>query len=409
MNIANRSAGRVGFVLGSALLVALAGCTTYVQPPPPHPVYLPPPVEQAPPPVVYAPPVESPVVVIHAETDFYAPLSPYGEWVVVGSYGRCWRPARVAVGWRPYCNGHWVRCDAGWYWASDEPWGWATYHYGRWDFTARFGWVWVPQIQWAPAWVYWHEGGGYVGWAPLPPSARISVSGSVEFNAALISPRAFVFVEQRRFLEPIRPNTVVLNNTTVINKTVNITKIKVVNKTVINEGPRTEVVERVSGRKVQAVPVRELRRKEETEVVARQPNIPSATEKKVQPTVRGEPEPREKKTVAPRGTRQVGKPAEPTKELPPPATRRDIREQKPAVQSIQPQAERQGRKEPRPQFAQPAEVKKSQRPPTEKQGETQLKSLKSGKGKSNAGKQGEKNKQKKDEKKQGEEQAAPQP
>ena len=73
----------------------------------------------------------------------------------------------------------------------------------------------------------------------------------------VISPRAFVFVEERRFLEPIRPKTVVVNNTTIINKTV------------INEGPRTEVIEKVTGHKIQPVQVRELRHKEEAAVVVK--------------------------------------------------------------------------------------------------------------------------------------------
>ena len=93
----------------------------------------------------------------------------------------------------------------------------------------------------APAWVSWREGAGYVGWAPLPPAARISVSGSIEGGETVIAPR-FVYVEERHLLEPVRPTTVIVNNTTVINKTVNITKIKIVNKTVVNEGPRTEIV-----------------------------------------------------------------------------------------------------------------------------------------------------------------------
>jgi len=221
-----------------------------------------------------------PVVEIRVESDFYEPLSSYGRWEVVGSHGRCWFPGRVESNWRPYSNGNWERTDVGWYWASDEPWAWATYHYGRWDLSPQFGWYWVPQTQWAPAWVSWHEGGGYVGWAPLQPSARISVGGSVALNVALIAPRAFVFVEPRRFLEPVNPTTVVVNNTTIINQTVNITNIKVVNNTVINEGPRTQIIEQASGQRVQAVAVHELRRKQEAEVVARQQTATPAREKK---------------------------------------------------------------------------------------------------------------------------------
>src|SRR2546430_9963215 len=282
MKTAKRSTRNVGFVLGSALVLALTGCTTYVEQEPARTVY------GSPPPETPAAPVEPPVVVIQTENDFYEPLSPYGSWVIVGAYGRCGRPARVETGWRPYCDGHWQRTDAGWYWASNEPWGWATYHYGRWDWSVDFGWIWVPHTQWAPAWVSWRQGAGYVGWAPLPPSARIGARGIVEVHETAIAPRAFVFVSEQRLLEPLRPTTVIVNNTTVINQTVNITKIQVVNKTVINEGPRPEIIERKSGRKVEAVPVRQLRRKEETQVAARRRNIPSANGETVQRPVRTE-------------------------------------------------------------------------------------------------------------------------
>ena len=62
----------------------------------------------------------------NAETDFCAPLATEGPWVQVGSYGRCWRPAGVAVGRRPYWSGQWIWTDCGWYWQSDEPWAWAN-------------------------------------------------------------------------------------------------------------------------------------------------------------------------------------------------------------------------------------------------------------------------------------------
>jgi hypothetical protein len=212
----------LGFILCTALLGALTGCNTYVEQPraragyyqeqpPPREVYVAPPpaVYVAPPSVEVAAPAGPFVVEVRTENDFYEPLSPYGRWQVVGAYGRCWIPGRVASDWRPYSNGHWERTDAGWYWASDEPWAWATYHYGRWDFNPQFGWDWVPQTQWAPAWVSWHEGGGYVGWAPLHPSARVSAGGSVALDAAPIAPRSIVLVEERRFLEPVSPTTVV--------------------------------------------------------------------------------------------------------------------------------------------------------------------------------------------------------
>jgi Family of unknown function (DUF6600) len=283
MNTIKHIIGKFGIVLCSVLL----GCATYGQ-------------------VSVSVGVE-----IRAESDFYEPLAPHGEWVVVGSYGRCWRPGHIDRDWRPYSEGYWQRTDAGWYWVSDEPWAWATYHYGRWNFTDQYGWYWVPQTVWAPAWVSWHSGGGYIGWAPLYPS-----------GVRVISPQAYVFVEERHFTEPVRRSTVVVNNTTIINKTV------------INEAPATAAVEKASGRKVQAVPVQELRHKQEAAFVAKQKTptavtptattptaatptaatptaaTPTATsEKTVQPSVRSAAETSEKKTVPAVEPAQVQKPA----------------------------------------------------------------------------------------------------
>jgi hypothetical protein len=66
---------------------------------------------------------------------------------------------------------------------------------------------------------------------------------------------------------------VIVNQTTIINKTVNITKVQVVNKTVINVGPRTENIERATGRQIRPVPVNQLRHQQEAAVVARQPKV----------------------------------------------------------------------------------------------------------------------------------------
>lgn len=253
-------------------------------------------------------PTPSVDIQIRADSDFYEPLAPQGEWVTIGSYGRCWRPGHVARDWRPYCNGNWELTDAGWYWVSDEPWAWATYHYGRWDYGDQYGWYWVPQTQWAPAWVSWHEGGGYVGWAPLQPSVTISAGGYGGFNQSRIPHRGYVFVEQRRFLEPIRPTSVVSDNTTVINKTTLITNNRVVNQTVVKGGPAIADVEKFSGRKVQPVQVQELRHKQEA-VVAKQRTPASAGEKNAQPPVRSENESRLKKADAAPAAAQPEKPA----------------------------------------------------------------------------------------------------
>ncbi|HEY3445681.1 MAG TPA: DUF6600 domain-containing protein [Myxococcales bacterium] len=100
---------------------------------------------------------------------FDQPLAAHGEWVVVGNYGRVWRPFHAAADWRPYLDGQWVWTDEGWLWDSAEPWAWATYHYGRWSWEPGWGWIWVPGYEWAPAWVEWRYSAGCVGWAPLFP------------------------------------------------------------------------------------------------------------------------------------------------------------------------------------------------------------------------------------------------
>src|SRR5689334_14060327 len=97
---------------------------------------------------------------------FHERLSPYGRWVVTPAYGEVWIPAGVRLGWRPYWDGRWVLTEYGWTFVSDDPWGWAAWHYGHWVFADAYGWVWVPGRVWSPAWVVWRRGGGYLAWAP---------------------------------------------------------------------------------------------------------------------------------------------------------------------------------------------------------------------------------------------------
>jgi len=198
-------------------------------------------------------------VTVHSAADFDAPLATHGSWVEVGSYGHCWRPAGVAVQWRPYCDGEWVWTDCGWYWASDEPWGWACYHYGCWVYDPVYAWVWVPGVEWAPAWVSWRVGGGYVGWAPLPPHGVAIAAAAPQF----------VFVETGRFTDPVRPRTVIVNNTTILNRTTVINNITretrnlggpAPQRVVVNEGPGLTAVQKATAKNLHAVPIREAAR-----------------------------------------------------------------------------------------------------------------------------------------------------
>jgi len=334
-----RLAGRLGIVaLGGVLL---AGCTTEVVVREQAPVYAPPVVVEAPPPEPVPEPAP-PAIVIYRVDDFYAPLSAYGRWDDVPGVGHCWIPTQVGPDWRPYTQGHWERTDAGWYWASDEPWGWATCHYGRWDWRQDAGWYWAPDVQWAPAWVSWRNGGGYVGWAPLPPAARFEAGAGIQFDVNLIPQRSFCFVPEAHFTEPVRSTTVIVNNITIINKTVNITNIRVVNKTIINEGPPPQRIEQATGHPVQVVRAAELRQKLETRVAVKPKSVGQV----------------EKPRVAERPESQPAREATPIQEQPRPVEKPPVatREEKPV-------------EKPKP-VAHPEEVTRSKPTPEEKKVET---------------------------------------
>jgi hypothetical protein len=106
---------------------------------------------------------------------FYDQLSPYGDWIYTPDYGYVWRPYfDNPASFRPYSsNGNWVYTDYGWTWASGYDWGWATFHYGRWDFDNYLGWTWIPGYEWAPAWVSWGSYDNYYGWAPMGPNIYV--------------------------------------------------------------------------------------------------------------------------------------------------------------------------------------------------------------------------------------------
>jgi hypothetical protein len=201
------------------------------------------------------PPVGAAAPGVQSVGVFYDALAPYGEWIWQDEYGWVWSPYGVSVGWRPYSDGHWVYTDQGWLWESDLPWGWAAFHYGRWYHSPAHGWLWVPGSEWAPAWVEWRSGGGYFGWAPLPPRAEFSYGGGLSWRGEpeVREPQAWCFVPEREILEPrlaarieYEPRNVTLlavtrphpNNYTVMNRRI------------IDRGPDAVVVERSVGHPV---------------------------------------------------------------------------------------------------------------------------------------------------------------
>lgn len=201
---------------------------------------------------------------------FYQSLSPYGSWVDIDGYGRCWRPNLVVYdsNWRPYCDrGRWVYTDCGWYWDSDYAWG-VTFHYGRWFHSPRHGWCWWPDTVWAPSWVTWRSSSDYCGWAPLPPFTVYqpgigfcyrgqNVSVSFDFGLAsscytFVSYGNFCRPQSRYYCLPQQQVTQVYQQTTVINN------FNCNNNVIQNNGVSVTVIGNSSRQHIKPVPARNL-------------------------------------------------------------------------------------------------------------------------------------------------------
>lgn len=202
---------------------------------------------------------------------FYDTLSPYGTWVEVDGYGRCWRPtvAITSSDWQPYRDrGRWIHTDAGWYWMSDYSWGSVAFHYGRWFSHPRLGWCWWPDTVWAPSWVTWRYDNDNCGWAPLPPRSYYRAGSGFYYHDSAVSVSfdfglhvsAFTFVPWNRFCDPYpyrhslprHRSVAIYNQTTVINNVVIGN-----NNTVINRGIPTDRVRERTRTDVRTVKIRE--------------------------------------------------------------------------------------------------------------------------------------------------------
>jgi hypothetical protein len=190
---------------------------------------------------------------------FYSNLAPYGYWIDRPSYGWVWVPRHVRHGWRPYSYGRWAYTDYGWTWVSSEPYGWATYHYGRWYEDPDYGYEWVPGTDWGPAWVSWQQGGGYLGWAALPPDVGWNAGAGLAYGNVDLSigfAPHYCFVPERNFLAAnvatfIAPPE---RNLTIIRNTTNITNYTVQGGRVFNRSVAVDRVQQVTGQ-----PVRQFR------------------------------------------------------------------------------------------------------------------------------------------------------
>jgi hypothetical protein len=130
---------------------------------------------------------------------FYDQMAPYGSWFEYRSYGYVWRP-NLGHDFAPYAtSGRWVFTDAGWTWDSDYPWGWAAFHYGRWDYDDVYGWFWVPDGEWGPAWVSWRRSPGYYGWTPLRPHTSYRDGADMDYRER---DDRWIFVHERDLARP---------------------------------------------------------------------------------------------------------------------------------------------------------------------------------------------------------------
>jgi hypothetical protein len=152
---------------GAALFPRAALAQTYegeAPPPPPDDEG----AQPGAPPADALPPAQAP-----GPDTFQQSLSPYGRWIDTPEYGRVWVPYESDPDWQPYTDGYWVDTAWGWSFASTVPWGWATFHYGRWGYGLGLGWFWVPGFVWSPAWVSWRYSPGFVCWSPFAPAGFV--------------------------------------------------------------------------------------------------------------------------------------------------------------------------------------------------------------------------------------------
>lgn len=149
---------------------------------------------------------------------FQNELGRYGRWTHHPRFGEVW--IYNEPGFRPYySNGNWDYTEYGWEWISDYDWGWAPFHYGRWEMDPYYGWIWIPGYEWAPAWVSWSEYGDYYGWAPLGYGLSINISiGSIPYDRWNFCSRPYI--NQRSFRDycvPFAQNRNIYRNVTIIN------------------------------------------------------------------------------------------------------------------------------------------------------------------------------------------------
>ncbi len=189
---------------------------------------------------------------------FYDQLSPYGQWLNYPNYGYVWIPD-AGADFVPYSTeGHWIYTDYGWTWVSDYNWGWAPFHYGRWGYDNSYGWFWAPDYEWGPSWVTWRRSEGYYGWEPMEPGISISASFGSGYNNhndhwMFVRDRDIDRSDVNHYYINRSDHDRIIRNSSVINKTY----VDNSRHTTYVAGPAKDDVQKVTGRRVNAVNVQD--------------------------------------------------------------------------------------------------------------------------------------------------------
>ena len=159
----------------------------------------------------------------------------------------------------PYStSGYWTLTDYGWTWVSDYDWGWAPFHYGRWSFDNSIGWLWVPDSEWGPSWVNWRRAEGYYGWSPMEPGISITIGFNQPYNSyndhwMFVRDRDFERHDIYRYSVNRSDHATIIRNSSIINTTF----IDNSRHTTYVTGPSRNEVQRVTGRTINPVQIRE--------------------------------------------------------------------------------------------------------------------------------------------------------
>lgn len=185
---------------------------------------------------------------------FYTNLTPYGTWIEIDYGVVAWRPTIIKRNWAPYKIGRWIWTDYGWYWDSYEPFGHIVFHYGRWYYDDYYGWIWIPDDEWAPAWVEWRYDDDYIGWAPLHPYAVFSINFGIRVTYEYYVPYThWHFVTYKNFCNPYVYNYYVpaKHKYRIYNRTKERYDYRYYNGRVRNEGVDFDLIRKRSGQKIE--------------------------------------------------------------------------------------------------------------------------------------------------------------